>query len=96
MGSIDHTKISHVKFSLLGAFLWVFIMDTKPIKSEAEHSQALARLELLMDAQPGTLEGEELDILAALVDTYERQYHAIEPPHAAEAASFRLEQSLGT
>ena len=71
------------------------ILDIKPIKSEADYKQALARLELLMDAQLSTPEGNELDILASLVDTYERQYHAIEPPHPAEAVSFRLEQSLG-
>ncbi|MBQ0758771.1 MAG: hypothetical protein KBT72_03860 [Zhongshania sp.] len=55
-------------------------MNIKPIKTEADHKQALARLELLMEAQPHTLEGDELDILATMVDAYERQHHAIEAP----------------
>ncbi|MBU0537074.1 MAG: DNA-binding protein [Gammaproteobacteria bacterium] len=67
-------------------------MNIKPIKTEADHKQALARLELLMEAQPDTPEGDELDILATLVDAYERQHHAIEPPHPVEAIRFRMEQ----
>lgn len=67
-------------------------MNIKPIKTEADHKQALARLELLMDAKPDTPEGYELDILATLVDAYERQHHAIEPPHPVEAIRFRMEQ----
>lgn len=68
-------------------------MDSRPIKSEADHKRALARLELLMDAEPGSQEGDELDILATLVDDYERKHHAIEPPHPIEATRFRMEQS---
>ncbi|WP_318261568.1 helix-turn-helix domain-containing protein [Zhongshania marina] len=67
-------------------------MNIKPIKTEADHKQALARFELLMEAQPDTPEGDELDILATLVDAYERQHHAIEPPHPVEAIRFRMEQ----
>tara|TARA_R110001592_G_scaffold152794_1_gene380602 strand:- start:3761 stop:4129 length:369 start_codon:yes stop_codon:yes gene_type:complete len=67
-------------------------MNIKPIKTDADHKQALARLELLMEAQPDTPEGDELDILATLVDAYERQHHAIEPPHPVEAIRFRMEQ----
>lgn len=67
-------------------------MKIKPIKTDADHKQALARLELLMEAQPDTPEGDELDILATLVDAYERQHHAIEPPHPVEAIRFRMEQ----
>lgn len=39
----------------------------------------MARIEALMDALPGTPEGDELDILAALVETWERTHEAIEP-----------------
>jgi HTH-type transcriptional regulator / antitoxin HigA len=67
-------------------------MNIKPIKTEADHKQALTRLELLMEAKPGTPEGDELDILATLVDAYERQHHAIDPPRSVEAVRFRMEQ----
>ena len=68
------------------------VMNIKPIKTEADHKQALARLELLMDAKPDTPEGDELDILATLVDAYERQHHKIESPRPVEAIRFRMEQ----
>ena len=38
----------------------------KPIRSEQDHAAALARIELLMDAEPGTPAADELDVLADL------------------------------
>ena len=50
-------------------------METiKPIRTEADYQAALARIDELMDAAPGSLEGEELDILADLVELYETKH----------------------
>lgn len=38
-------------------------MKLKPIKTERDYFQSLERLELIFDAKPGTIEGDELEIL---------------------------------
>ena len=42
-------------------------MDIYPIKSEDDYSNALLRIDSLMDAESDTEEGAELDVLATLV-----------------------------
>ena len=50
-------------------------METiKPIRTEADYQAALARIDELMDAAPGSREGEELDVLADLVEAYESKH----------------------
>ena len=46
-------------------------MPIKPIRNDAEHAAAIARIETLWGAAAGTPEGDELDVLATLVDAYE-------------------------
>ena len=67
-------------------------MDIKPIHTEADHKAALAEIERLWDAAPGTPEYDKLDVLATLVDAYERTHTPILPPDPIEAIKFRLEQ----
>ena len=45
--------------------------NIKPIRTEEEYEAALARVEVLMDAEPDTPEDEELDPLVDLVELYE-------------------------
>jgi HTH-type transcriptional regulator/antitoxin HigA len=50
-------------------------METiKPIRTEADYQAALARIDELMDAEPDSREGEELDLLADLVELYESKH----------------------
>lgn len=49
-------------------------MEIKPIKTESDYQAAMGRLETIFDAQPGTPEGDELEVLAVLVDNYERTH----------------------
>lgn len=44
----------------------------KTIRTEAEYEQALARAEELMDADAGSIEEKELEMLAIMIDEYER------------------------
>lgn len=67
-------------------------MKTKPIRTERQYDAALARVEELLDARPGTPEGDELDLLAALVEFYELEHLPIAPPDPVEAILFRMEQ----
>jgi HTH-type transcriptional regulator/antitoxin HigA len=46
-------------------------MRIQPVRTEAEHDAAVARITQLMGAERGTAAGDELDILATLVDAYE-------------------------
>ena len=67
-------------------------MQIHPIRTEADHDSAVARIAELIGARPDTAEGEELDILATLVDAYEAKHHAIDVPDPIAAIQFRMEQ----
>ena len=67
-------------------------MDIKPIHTAADHKLALAEIERLWDAAPGTPDFEKLEVLATLTDAYEREHTPILPPDPIEAIKFRLEQ----
>ncbi|MGO2342960.1 MULTISPECIES: ImmA/IrrE family metallo-endopeptidase [Vibrio] len=66
----------------------------KLIKSEQDHEQALARLMALMevDPEPNSIESDEIDVLAVLIDKYEEEVFPIEQPDPVEAIKFRMEQ----
>jgi HTH-type transcriptional regulator/antitoxin HigA len=67
-------------------------MRIHPIRTEADHDSAVARIAELIGAKPDTAEGEELDILATLVDAYEAKHHVIDAPDPIAAIQFRMEQ----
>jgi HTH-type transcriptional regulator/antitoxin HigA len=67
-------------------------MVIHPIKSEEDYNNAMLRIDALMDARLGTEEGNELDVLATLVEVYERDNFPIESPDPVEAILFRMEQ----
>jgi HTH-type transcriptional regulator / antitoxin HigA len=68
------------------------IRKTKLIKTRKEHREALKRIEKLMDAKPRTQQGDELELLATLVELYERKHVPIPPPEPLEAIRFRMDQ----
>ena len=55
-------------------------MIADPIENEAGYDAALAEIEGLMDAAPGTPEGERLEALATLVEAYEARRWPIAAP----------------
>lgn len=67
-------------------------MFPKVIKNEMEYEAALDRIGALMAADPGTPEGDELEVLAALVELYEAEAHPIDLPDPIDAIQFRMEQ----
>ena len=67
-------------------------MDIRPIKSEKNYDQALRRIEQLLDAKPGTKNGDELDVLTTLVEAYEAKKYPICPPDPIAAIKFRMDQ----
>ena len=67
-------------------------MVSRLIKTRQEYRAALQRAEELMDARPGTAEGDELELLAALIELYEEKHAPVPPPDPIEAIRFRMEQ----
>ena len=67
-------------------------MKAKLIKTEVDYEQALAHLEGLMNALPGTPEEEELELFAVLIENYEQEHFPIGLPDPVEAIKFRMEQ----
>ena len=48
-------------------------MEIRPIRNDKDHRAALAEIEKLWGASNGTPEGDKLDILVTLVETYEER-----------------------
>ena len=67
-------------------------MVIQPIKTEDDYKTALSRIDVLMDALPGTKRGDEIDILATLVEAWERKHFPIESPDPVDAILFRMQQ----
>jgi HTH-type transcriptional regulator/antitoxin HigA len=68
-------------------------MNIKPIRTKADYRAALKEIESLMSAKAHTPEGDRLEVLATLVEAYERIHFPMDLPDAVEAIKFRMEQS---
>jgi HTH-type transcriptional regulator / antitoxin HigA len=66
--------------------------DIKPIRTEADYESALSEVERLWGAKLGTPEGDHLDVLATLIDSYERVHYPMDLPDPIEAIKFRMSQ----
>ena len=67
-------------------------MEIKPIKTEEDHTAALAEVERLWEAAPGSEESDRLEVLTTLIEAYEEKNHPILPPDPVEAILFRMDQ----
>lgn len=67
-------------------------MKPKILKSETEYEAALARVDYLMDAAPGSAEEEELELWSMLIERYEEEKYPIDMPDPVEAIRFRMDQ----
>lgn len=67
-------------------------MNIKLIKTEEDYALALKRLDVIFGAPIGTPESDEADVVALLVDEYEKQHYPIEAPDPIEAIKIRMEE----
>lgn len=67
-------------------------MKIKPIRNEVDYQKALERLGVIFDTKRGTDEGDELEILAILIDNYDNENFPIGMPDPISAINFRMEQ----
>ena len=63
----------------------------RPIRNEADYDKALERISVLMEAGDNAA-SDELDVLATLVEVYEKTHYAVPMPDPVEAILFRMEQ----
>ena len=61
-----------------------------PIRNEKDYDRAVARIGHLISAAPDTPEGDELNVLATLVDAYEAKHYLMEAPDPVVAIQFRM------
>ena len=65
----------------------------RPLRSEADYDEALAAIERYFDKppKPGTPAADRFDLLALVIEDYERKAWPIEPPSPIEAIRYRME-----
>jgi HTH-type transcriptional regulator/antitoxin HigA len=68
-------------------------MDIQPIRTEDDHSRAIAEIEALWGAEPGTPEGNRLDVLIILVDRYEDEHYPIGPVNPIDVIKLHMEMT---
>ncbi|MFC3809417.1 helix-turn-helix domain-containing protein [Lacihabitans lacunae] len=67
-------------------------MNIRPIKTEQDYNASIKRVEELWGAKKDTAEGDELDLLVTLIESYEMKHYPIAPPDPIDAIKFRMEQ----
>lgn len=67
-------------------------INIRPVRNERDYEAALIEIDALMDAAPGTPEGDRLDVLVTLVEAYEARHWPIEAPDPIDAIHIRMEQ----
>ena len=68
------------------------MVAVNPIRTEEDYEAALARADEIFDAQLGSAEGDELDVLADPIVMYEDRRYPIGPPSLLEAIESCMEQ----
>ncbi len=67
-------------------------MNIKPIRSEDDLRAAFKRLEMVFQAEEGTPEADEMEILVTLIEAFENKYFPMTSADPVEAIKFRMEQ----
>ncbi len=67
-------------------------MEIKPIKTEQDYHHSIKRIEKLWGSKKDSRQGDELDLLCTLVESYEEKHFPITPPDPIDAIKFRMDQ----
>lgn len=62
----------------------------RPINNEADYRASLALVDSLFDAEPGTPEGNHLDVLVTLIEAYEDRHYPVGLPDPIDAIRVRM------
>jgi HTH-type transcriptional regulator/antitoxin HigA len=65
----------------------------RPLRSDAEHRAALTEIERYFEREPkpGTAAADRFDLLALVIEDYERKRWPIEPPDPVDAVRWRMQ-----
>jgi HTH-type transcriptional regulator/antitoxin HigA len=65
----------------------------RPLRSEADYDEALEEIAQYFDQapKPGTTEADRFDLLALVIEDYERKNWPIDPPNPIDAIRYRME-----
>ena len=68
-------------------------MEIRPVRTEAEYEAALKEIETYFESEPrqGSPEADRFDILATLIEAYEREHWPIDAPDPVEAIRYCME-----
>ena len=69
-------------------------MDIQPIRTEQDYEAALREIARLMeaDSNPDSREADKLEVLATLVEDFERNAHPVGPADPVETIQFHLDR----
>ena len=72
------------------------MMDVRPLHSEADYEWALREIAPYFEnqPQPGSPEGDRFEVLATLIEAYERRYHSVPDADPVDVLHFAIE-SMG-
>ena len=62
------------------------------IKTDEEYEKVLMRIEQIMDAEPNTPEGDELELLSLLVEKYEKETYPLPEADPVDVIQYYMEQ----
>jgi len=71
------------------------MINVKPIHTEDDYNAALARVDELWEAEPGSPESDELEVLAVLIGNYEDEladFAVTVQADSIEAITYLMEQ----
>ena len=67
-------------------------MNIKPIRTDDDLRAAFRHLEGIYQANEGTPEADEREVLVTLIEAYENKHYAFGPADPIDAIKFRMEQ----
>lgn len=67
-------------------------MTIEPIRNDDDLKKVFRRLEKIFQAEEGTAQADERDVLVTLVEAYENEHYDFGPADPVEAIRFRMEQ----
>jgi HTH-type transcriptional regulator / antitoxin HigA len=70
----------------------------RPLRSEADYDTALKEIERYFENEPkpGTPDADRFDLLALIIEDYERKRWPIEPPDTIDAIRYQMETGSHT
>lgn len=67
-------------------------MNVKPIRNDEDLRTAFQRLNAIFQAEAGTPEADEMEVLVTLIEVYENKHYPIQAGDPIEAIKFRMDQ----